>query len=277
MLATHWNATRFVLKHVVATAVVIAGSGVLAATGWIVGDVWAVMTHGSEPTLGFLPTVSGALVAGAATAALVLLPATALAELTAVRAGFRTWRQVPIAALIIAAIGILTTLVSVAGNQAPLTSSLTLALAVTARRLVALVVYWWALQSTDWLLRSTVRVAGRLWPSRFAAAARAQESPALGVPRSLARFRIQEHFTFDGGPTPVLVITGDVLDGVVRDGMHACATVGSKQFSARIQSVQHTDSIGDRPFKVGLLLPLNEQDLRTWRAAAVEGSVLRIG
>jgi hypothetical protein len=170
-----------------------------------------------------------------------------------------------------------TVIFNTTANHVALSSALPLMLSATVRMLTSLLVYWWSLQSIDWLLRTTVRAAGRLWPSRFAALARAQEEPSgLLMPRSRARFRIKEHFTFADGAAPVLVITGDVLDGVVRNGMHACATVGARHLSARIQSVQHADSIGDRPFKVGLLLPLDEQELGTWRAAAVEGAVLRI-
>jgi hypothetical protein len=276
-LATSWNTTRFVVKHTVAAAVVTAGAGLFAGVGWLTMFLWAAMAHsGNEPAIPFLSAVMGGLASGAASSVLVLLPSTALAEVVATNARLRLWWQMPVAALVILGIGIVTTIFN-AANDVTLSTALTLLLTTTVSRVAVLFVYWWALQSTDWLLRSTVRVAGKLWPARFAALARAQEeSSGLLLPRSRARFRINEHFTFEDGATPVLVITGDVLDGVVRDGMHACATVGAKQVSARIQSVQHADSIGDRPFKVGLLLPLNEQELGTWRAAAVEGAVIRI-
>ena len=276
-LATSWNTARFVVKHTVAAAVVTAGTGLIAGVSWLTMYLWAAMAHsGSEPAIPFLSAVMGGLASGAASSVLVLLPSTALAEVVATNSRLRLWWQLPLAALVISGIGIVTAIVNSA-NDVTLNTALALMLTATVGRMAALFVYWWALQSTDWLLRSTVRVGGKVWPSRFAALARAQEEPSgLLVPRSRARFRIKEHFTFEDGATPVLVITGDVLDGVVRDGMHACATIGAKQVSARIRSVQHADSMGDRPFKVGLLLPLNEQELGTWRAAAVEGAVLRI-
>lgn len=277
-LATSWNTTRFVVKHTVAAAVVTAGTGLFAGVSWLAASLWASMSHsGSEPAFPFLWVVLGGLTSGALTSVLVLLPATALAEVVATRARRRIWWQLPLAALVILGIGMVTAIFNTIANHVAVSVALALMLTATVRMLASLFVYWWSLQSIDWLLRSAVRVAGRLWPSRFAALARAQEeSSGLLMPRSRGRFRIKEHFTFAGGAAPVLVITGDVLEGVVHDGMHACATVGARQLSARIQSVQHADSIGDRPFKVGLLLPLNEQELGTWRAAAVEGAVLRI-
>jgi hypothetical protein len=277
-LATSWNTTRFVVKHLVAAAVVTAGTGLLAAVSWLAAYLWASMSHsGSEPALPFLWAVMGGLGSGAASSVLVLLPSTTLAEVVGTRARLRVWWQLPLAALVILGIGMVTVIFNTTANHVALGSASALMLSATVRMLAALFVYWWSLQSIDWLLRTTVRVAGRLWPARFAAMARAQEEPSgLLMPRSRARFRIKEHFTFDDGATPVLVLSGSIIEGDVRSGMRACTTVDAREVWARIQSVESSGSIGDTPSLVGLLLPLSEAEMRVWQAATRHGSVVRI-
>src|SRR5688572_22305165 len=166
-LATSWNTTRFVVKHTVAAAVVTAGTGLFAAVSWLAAYLWASMSHsGSEPAFPFLWTVLGGLASGAATSVLALLPSTALAEVIATRARKRVWWQLPLAALVILGIGMVTAIFNTIANHVALSVALALMLTATVRMLASLFVYWWSLQSIDWLLRTTVRVAGRLWPSR---------------------------------------------------------------------------------------------------------------
>lgn len=277
MIATRWNATRFVLKHLAASAVVVTGSGALAAASWLATYLWTAMTNGgSEPSVTFASAVTGALGAGIISAALVFLPATALAEVIAARTRLGIWRQLPIAALTVAGTALGAGAVAVLTNQPVLVPALGVALTATAWLLAGVVVYWWVLQSTDWLLRAGVRAAGWLLPSRFGALARAQESGIFLVPRSRARFRVKEHFTFEDGATSVLVLSGSVIEGEVRSGMRVCTTVNARELSARIQSVESSGLIGDQPSQVGLLLPLNDAEMRVWQAAARHGSEVRI-
>lgn len=277
MIATRWNATRFVLKHLAASAVVVTGSGALSAASWLVTYVWTAMTNsGSEPAVTFASAVTGAFGAGIISAALVFLPATTLAEMIAARSRLGLWRQLQVAALTVVGIGIGSALLAVLTTQSASAPALRLGITTTAWLLGGVVVYWWVLQSTDWLLRAGVRAAGWLLPSRFGALARAQESAALLTPRSRARFRVKEDFTFEDGATSVLVLSGDVIEGEVRSGMRACTTVDGREVSARIQSVESSGLIGDRPSQVGLLLPLNEAEMRVWQAAARQGSEVRI-
>ena len=274
---SQWNVTRFVVKHLAASAVVVAGSGALASISWLATYLWTAMTNsGGEPSVTFAAAVIGALGSATVSAALVFLPSTALAEVIAARARLGVWRQLPIAILTAIAIGIGATVFTAVTN--PPASGLTLSLATTATLwlLAGVVVYWWVLQSTDWLLRAGVRAAGWLLPARFGALARAQESGTFLMSRSRARFRVKEHFTFEDGATSVLVLSGSVIEGDVRSGMRACTTVNARELSARIQSVESSGLIGDRPSQVGLLLPLNEAEMRVWQAAAREGSVVRI-
>ena len=276
--ASSWNTTRFVVKHAVAAAVVTAGTGLFAGASWLVTFLWATMTSsGSDPALPFFSTVMGGVTSGAAASVLVLLPSTALAEFVTARARLRIWWQVPLAAVVILGIGVVATVVDTA-NQLALSTAATQMLAATMRRLAALVVYWWSLQSTDWLLRTIVSGAGKLWPSRFGALVRAQEeSSGLLAPASRARFRVKDHFMLNVGAGPMLVVSGDILDGVVRGGMRACAIVERREVSARIHSVEFVDhSISNQVSNVGLLLPVNELDLRLWKAAAHEGAELKI-
>jgi hypothetical protein len=274
---SHWNTTRFVLKHLAASSAIVAGSGVLAAASWMATYLWAAMTsNGSEPAVTFVSAVIGAWSSAIVRAVLVLLPATAIAEWIAIRARLRVWWQLPLAAFTVVAIGISFGVITAVTNESSIVLALRRAMTAAAPQLAALVVYWWALQSTDWLLRTAVRAAGWLLPARFGALARAQESATLLVSRTRARFRVREHFTFEDGATSVLVLSGSVIEGDVRSGMRACTTVNARELSARIQSVESSGLIGDQPSQLGLLLPLNDADMRIWQAAAREGSVVRI-
>ena len=277
MALSQWNVTRFVVKHLAASSVVIAGSGALASVSWLATYLWTAMTRsGAEPTVTFAAAVFGAIGSAAVSAAVVFLPATALAEVVTSKRRLGTLRQLPIAVLTIFTLGIGALVVAAVANQSASGLTLKLAMTATAWLLAGVIVYWWVLQSTDWLLRAAVRAAGWLLPARFGALARAQESATLLAPRSRARFRVKEHFTFDDGATSVLVLSGSVIEGDVRSGMRACTTVNARELSARIQSVESSGLIGDRPSQVGLLLALNEADMRVWQAAAHEGRVVRI-
>ena len=157
--ARSWNTTRFVLKHAVAAAVVTAGTGLFAGTSWMLSFLWATMTNsGGDPALPFLSTVMGGLASGAAVSVMVLLPATALAEVMTARARLRFWWQVPLAAAAVLGIGAVAAAAGTASHLAPGTVAVQ-AIAVTIRRLAALVVYWWSLQSTDWLLRTAFQIS----------------------------------------------------------------------------------------------------------------------
>jgi hypothetical protein len=277
MLVTQWNATRFVLKHTAAAAIVIGGSTLLAAASYLVLFLRAVASGadiGSPVAFPFM--VLGGAAAAVVSVVVVLMPATISAEAAAWRLGLRILWQIPISAAV--TLGLATgggLLYAVVSSEA-VSTSLAMGAAAGGALLVPLGVYWWALQSADWVLRTGGRMLGRIWPSRFRGLAAAPGDHVGSISR-LARFKVREQFTLDVVGSPMLVISGDILEGVVRSGMRACAIVEDREISARIHSVEYVgSSISDRVSNVGLLLPVSELDLRIWQSAARNGAELRI-
>lgn len=269
---TPWNATRFVLKHTVSTLTVVVGTGLIAAMSWIVLFLWTLMTNGgAEPPFSFPRMVMWGLGLGLGAAAVVLMPATIVSEAVSSAAGRRIWSKLPIVSLVL----VLMTF-GAAGvygaSGAPLAVSLSLAIPGAGLLLLLLLIYWSALQSTDWLLTTFARTAARISPARFGHLLKQQEPHRSYNVRGGARFRVKEHFTFYSGQSPVLVISGDVLDGHVHAGMRARASVSSQPLSARIQSVERTPEGNDS--QLGLLLAVSERDMGAWKSAAHEGAVL---
>lgn len=155
-------AMRFVLKHAVATGVVVAGIAAFTTVSYFALLAWAVLA--GEPLggpLAFPFMVLFALVASVVSVGAVLLPATAVTEWICVRNKLRLVFQIPMATglvgllLLLGAAGI-----SVLGGM-PLGSAALAAGVVFVVLLVPLGAYWWSLQSADWL----VRMATSWWTS----------------------------------------------------------------------------------------------------------------
>lgn len=274
-LVTPWNAARFILKHTVAALIIIGGAGLLAALTWIVLFLWAVITNGGLGSpLAFPMMVLAGLALGAGSVAGALLPATVVAEAVSAGVGLRVWWQVPIAALLVVLATLIGAISYGASGYAPLGQSLLFSVPAAGILLLLLLAYWSALQSTDWLLKTSARIAAKVWPGRFSYLSQPQASADTRSIRGRARFRVTEHFTFYSGQSPVLVISGNVLDGDVHAGMRARTSVGSPPLSATIQSVERTPDGGGS--KVGLLLAVSEREMDAWKSAAHEGAVLAI-
>jgi hypothetical protein len=113
-------------------------------------------------------------------------------------------------------------------------------------------------------------------PSRFGALSTRPELISGGRPVAVrAHFLVRDHVCFTSGSTPALVIVGDIVDGDVRGGMRVFASLNSTELSATIVSVDAVDRGGARS-QVGLLLTLNAYEQEQWKAAAVEGQVVKI-
>jgi hypothetical protein len=170
------NAMRFAVKHAVATAVVVGGIVAFTAASYFALLAWAVLV--GDPLggpLAFPFMVLFALFASVVSVGLILLPATALAEWVAVKKQLRMAFQIPIATALAGVQLLFAALViSVLGGM-PWSSAAAAAGVIFALLLVPLGVYWWSMQSADWLLRA----ATRWWrPGKASAAA---QNPSLGA------------------------------------------------------------------------------------------------
>jgi hypothetical protein len=276
MLATQWNSTRFVLKHTAAAAIVIAGTTLFAVVSSLLLFLRAVAGGGDSLPVEFPVLVLGGAAAATVSVAAVLMPATILAERASQRLGLRIWWQIPISAAIALGLALTGGLLYAGVANQPVSASLAIAAAAGGALLVPLGVYWWALQSADWVLRKGGRVLARIWPSRFRGLATTEPPIQVRSVRRLARFRVKEQFLVDVGSGPMLVVSGDVLEGDVRSGMRACANVDRREVSARIHSVEYVGHSISEASNVGLLLPVSELDLNLWQSAARSGAELKI-
>jgi len=270
---TPWNATRFALKHTIAAATVIAGMVVCAAVSFVVGVLMIAARDGDTTT--FPSTILFGLLTAVASVVLVLMPITSATELLCQRARLRLWWQIPLSLAMLAAVGAGLAAVSITSG-ATLPTSVRIASLVSAALVIPLAVYWWALQSTDWVLRTSGDFASRMSPSRFGALSTRPELMSGGRPVPVrAHFLVRDHVCFTSGSNPALVIVGDVVDGGVRGGMRVFASLNSTELSATIVSV---DSVGRgrAGSHVGLLLTLNAYEQEQWKAAAVKGQVVKI-
>ena len=151
---------RFAIKHAVATGVVIAGIVGVTAASYFALLAWAVLA--GEPLggpLAFPFLVLFALVASVVAAGLILFPATALTEWICVKNKFRLALQIPIATAFVAGYLLLAAVIAAVVRDVSLASAATAAGVVFLLLLVPLGVYWWAMQSADWLLR----IAASAW------------------------------------------------------------------------------------------------------------------
>lgn len=263
-----WRATRFAIKHTIAAGIVMAGMALCAAIAFVAGVVLsAARDSATTPS-----PVPFAFVAGIMSVVFVLAPLTMATEWICERARLRLWWQIPISLILLGAVGIGLTAVAV-GTGAALTAAARMAGIATAALLIPLAVYWWSLQSADWLLRTGGHVASVVWPSKFSGLAARDLTVAGHAVAVAARFRIRDRVAFTVGRDPVLVIVGDAVDGTVRNGMQAFAIRGTTALTATITSVEIIDPDSAR---MRLLLAPRDQELELWRAAASEGEVLKI-
>ena len=158
------NAVRFAVKHALATGVVVGGVVAFTAASYFALLAWAVLAGqplGGPLALPFM--VLFALVASLGSVALILLPATAIAEWISVKKRLRVALQIPIATALAAVFVVLAALVIAVLREMSWGSAAAAAGVIFALLLVPLGVYWWSMQSADWLLRAAT---GWLRPAR---------------------------------------------------------------------------------------------------------------
>jgi hypothetical protein len=156
------GAARFAVKHAVASAVVIAGIVAFTAASFLALFAWAVAA--GEPLGGPMAFPFMVLLALAASAVVVaiLLLTTALAEWICARCRWGLFAQIP-AGTAILGIALLPAAFLL------FDASLLAAAGMWALLLPALGVYWWSMQSVDWLLRLCSRLlhaCSRWWAAR---------------------------------------------------------------------------------------------------------------
>lgn len=168
------NAMRFAVKHAVATGVVVGGIVAFTAASYFALLAWAVLV--GEPLggpLAFPFMVLFALVASVVSVGLILLPATAVAERISVRRQLRVAFQIPIATALAGVFLLFAALVISVLRGVSWGSAAAAAGVMFALLLVPLGVYWWSMQSADWLLRAATRRV------RAAKASAAEQNPLL--------------------------------------------------------------------------------------------------
>ncbi len=152
-------ATRFLVKHAVATAVIVGGVSALLATLYFVLLVVAILTDGgigSPATLPIVLVLTAVLMTGVALA--MFLPVTVAAGWISNRTGLTYLYEIPIAALLLVAYILLVAIAVGLAKAYPLSSAFWYASAVSLALLPALGVYWLCLQSTGWLLTGAERM-----------------------------------------------------------------------------------------------------------------------
>jgi hypothetical protein len=271
---TSWRTARFAIKHTIAAGVVIAGMAVAGALAFVVG---VVMLAARDSSTTFPSSVLFALVAGVMSVVLVLAPITIATELFCERARLRLWWQIPISFGMLCAVGAGLAAVDVNAG-ATVTTAARVAGIATASLVIPMAVYWWALQSADWLLRNGGHVASVVWPSRFAALSRTSEVTLDGRTMAVsAHFRVRSHFTFGAGARDgAFVLVGNIADGTVRRGMRVVAEGQATPLIGTISSIEDVRTV-DTDANVGLMLTaLSDVDLERWKAAACDGKIVKI-
>jgi hypothetical protein len=149
----HWNAVQFAVKHAVAAAVVISGIIALTSVSYFALLVWAAA---------FPFMVLFALFGSVASVLFVLLPATALTEWICVKRRAHLLVQIPIATVLMAVCVLSAALVAATALESSVHRAASVAAAVFGALLVPLGVYWWSLQSAEWLIHSATRILAHM-------------------------------------------------------------------------------------------------------------------
>jgi hypothetical protein len=154
---------RFAVKHAIAAGVVITAMIALATASYVALLVWAVLV--GEPLggpLAFPFMILIAVVASVISVGAVLLPVTALTEWICVRRQIRLQWQIPIDTAVMGMWLLMLAAIGAAVRGAPIGSTAVPTGTVFLLLLVPLGMYWWSMQSADWILR----VATRWWSRR---------------------------------------------------------------------------------------------------------------
>ena len=159
----HWNAVQFAVKHAVAAAVVISGIIAFTSLSYFALLVWAAIVGGGlGGPLAFPFMVLFALIGSVASVLFVLLPATALTEWICVKRRAHLLVQIPIATVLMAVCVLSAALVAATALESSVHRAASVAAAVFGALLVPLGVYWWSLQSAEWLIHSATRLLAHM-------------------------------------------------------------------------------------------------------------------
>lgn len=157
------QAMRFAVKHAVASGVVVTAVVVFAAASYFALLAWAMLV--GEPLggpLAFPFLVLFAMVASVASVGAVLLPVTALTDWICFGRHVRLLWQIPRATALMGLWLLMVAVIAAVVRGAAVGSTAVFAGIVFLVLLIPLGMYWWSVQSTDWILA----IAMRWWTSR---------------------------------------------------------------------------------------------------------------
>lgn len=153
---------RFAVKHAVGAAAVIVGITAFSAASYFALLAWAVLM--GEPLggpLAFPFMVLFAVVASIVCVGAALLPVTALTEWICRRWQLRLAWQIPIATAVMATGLLMFAMIGATVRGESLNSAAVLAGIVFLLLLAPLGMYWWSMQSADWIVGATLRYWNR--------------------------------------------------------------------------------------------------------------------
>jgi hypothetical protein len=154
---------RFAAKHAVASAFLVAGIVTLTASVYVALLMWAAVTGGGlggPLTLPFL--LLFAFVGSVVSAAFILMPTTAFTEWVCKKRHLPLALQIPVSIACLAASLLAGAPLIAMIRNASVSFALTRAGIVFLLLLIPLGVYWWSMQSADWVLRRL----GQWWSGR---------------------------------------------------------------------------------------------------------------
>lgn len=156
-------AMRFAVKHAVAAGVVVANIMTFSATSYFALLAWSVLVGAPlGGPLAFPFMVLLAVVASVASVGGALFPVTALTEWICLRHQIRVPWQIPIATTAMGAWLLMLAVIAAAVRGTPIESTAVPAGIAFLVLLVPLGMYWWSMQSADWILS----VSTRWWSPR---------------------------------------------------------------------------------------------------------------
>ena len=157
---------RLAVKHAVAATVVGASIIAVTAASYFALFAWAVML--GEPLggpLAFPFMIVLAVAASTISIVAVLFPATVLTDWICAGRQIRLPWQIPIAAAVMGAWLLTLTMIAGAARGDMVGSTAVSTGIVFLLLLVPLGLYWWSMQTADWILGATMRWMGRTRPA----------------------------------------------------------------------------------------------------------------
>ena len=159
---------RFALKHAIAGAAVTAAIAAFSAASYFALLAWAVLA--GEPLggpLAFPFMVLASLIASVVSVCVVLLPVTAVTDWMCRKRRIRLPWQIPIATVLMGSWLVALLVATTVTRGTPIVASATFGGLAFLVLLLPLGLYWWTMQSADWIVGATVRwwerSSSRIW------------------------------------------------------------------------------------------------------------------